>query len=387
MNAFRYFQPTEIRFGRGRVREVGEVVARYGSRCLLVSSSRQRSPLGPACHTVRTLLERAGVAVEHFDGVLPNPTTILISEGAEQARAFRAEVIIGLGGGSAMDTAKAIAVEATHPGTAWDYRFFKSPQPDTRTLPIVAISTTSGTGSQVTQVAVLSNPEEHDKSAIYNEVVYPRVAIVDPELTLTAPPRVTAATGFDAFAHSFESYLHPNASPYTDLLALEAIRLVVQTLPEALEDGSRIDARERLAWADTLAGLCIAAAGVTLPHGIGMAMGGLFPHVAHGEALAVVYPAVLRFSAGCATERFATLARIIEPSLANASDEDAAAACVSLVESFLARIQLRFTLYDLEVPVEQLPALARQSLVLPDYRNHPRIATEAEVLELLEQCC
>jgi alcohol dehydrogenase class IV len=387
MNVFRYFQPTEIRFGRGRIKEVGDVVARYGKRCLLVSSGRQTSPLMPACDNIRTLLERAGVAVEHFDGVLPNPTTTLISEGAVQARAFRADVIVGLGGGSAMDTAKAIAVEATHPGTAWDYRFFKSPQPDDRTLPIVAISTTSGTGSQVTQVAVLSNPEERDKSAIYNEIVYPRVAIVDPELMLTAPPRVTAATGFDAFAHSFESYLHPNASPYTDLMALEAIRLVVRTLPLALADGARIDARVRLAWADTLAGLCIAAAGVTLPHGIGMAMGGLFPHVAHGEALALVYPGVLRFSSGHASERFATLARTIDPSLADAADAQAAAACVSVVEDFLARIQLRLTLRDLEVPVEQLPVLARQSLVLPDYRNHPRLATEADVLELLEQCC
>lgn len=387
MNPFRYFQPTEIRFGCGRINDVAEVVARYGRRCLLVSSSRQTSRLGPACDHVRALLERGGVAVEHFDGVLPNPTTTLITAGAALARAFRADVVLGLGGGSAMDTAKAIAVEATHPGTAWDYRFCKSPQPDGRTLPIVAVSTTSGTGSQVTQVAVLSNPADRDKSAIYNDVVYPKVAIVDPELMRTAPARVTAATGFDAFAHSFESYLHPNASPYTDLMALEAIRLVVQTLPAALADGSRIDARERLAWADTLAGLCIAAAGVTLPHGIGMAIGGLFPHVAHGEALAAVYPGVLRFSAGRASQRFAALARTIEPSLADAPDEEAAAACVAVVEAFLARIQLRLTLHDLAVPAEELPLLARQSLVLPDYRNHPRIATEADVLHLLEQCC
>lgn len=385
MKGFRYFQPTELRFGRGRLDEVGGVVRRFGDRCLLVTTPRVSSRLAPVYERVRGLLDAAGVAVAHFDGVQPNPTTDLIHDGARMAREHGTTVVLGVGGGSAMDAAKAIAVEATHPGTAWDYLFFKQ-QPDARTLPIVVVSTTSGTGSQVTQVAVLTNPAEHDKSAIYNEAVFPRAAIIDPDLMLTAPPRVTAATGFDAFAHSFESYLHPNASAYTDLMALEAIRLVIRWLPAAVEDGTDAEARDRLAWADTLAGLCIAAAGVTLPHGIGMAMGGLFPQVAHGEALAVVYPAVLRFSRGHANTRLATLARTIDDSLREMPDDGAAAECAGMVESFLSEIDLRLTLADVGVPAGGLARLAKQSLVLPDYRNHPRVATEAEVLELLEQC-
>jgi len=335
---------------------------------------------------VTTLLQDADVDVSHFDEVQPNPTTDTISAGARLAREHGCDVVLGVGGGSAMDAAKAIAVEATHPGTAWEYLFYRQPQPDARTLPIVTVSTTSGTGSQVTQVAVITNTEARDKSALYNAVLYPRAAIVDPELMLSAPARVTAATGFDAFAHSFESYLHPNASPYTDLMALEAIRLVVRALPEALADGNDLDARERLAWADTLAGLCIAAAGVTLPHGIGMAMGGLFPHVAHGEALAAVYPAVLRYSRGVAAERFGALARAIDPGLKDSSDADAAAECESLVDSFLRRINLKLSLAELRVPTDCLPQLAKQSLVLPDFRNHPRTATEGDVLEILQQC-
>lgn len=386
MKPFRYYQPTELRFGRGRLEEVGEVVKRFGDRCLLVTTSRARSRLAPVYQQVHRLLDHAGIAVAHFDGVQPNPTTDLVHDGARMARDHRAAVVLGVGGGSAMDAAKAIAVEATHPGTAWDYLFFKQ-QPDSRTLPIVVVSTTSGTGSQVTQVSVLSNPHQRDKSAIYNDVIIPRAAIIDPDLMLTAPPRVTAATGFDAFAHSFESYLHPSASAYTDLMAMEAIRLAIKWLPAALRDGSDPEARERLAWADTLAGLCITAAGVTLPHGIGMAIGGLFPHVAHGEALAVVYPAVLRYSSGAATARFAALARTMDESLRDAPDDVAAAECGPLVESFLNEIDLRLTLDDVGVPIESLPRLARQSLVLPDFLNHPRIATEAEVLELLGQCC
>ena len=385
MKAFRYFQPTELRFGRGRLQEVGELVRRFGDRCLLVTTSHVSSRLAPVYERVRRLLEDAGVRVAHFDGVQPNPTTDLIHRGAVMAREHRAGVVLGVGGGSAMDAAKAIAVEATHPGTAWDYLFFKQ-QPDARTLPIVVVSTTSGTGSQVTQVSVLTNPAEHDKSAIYNDAVFPRAAIIDPDLMVTAPARVTAATGFDAFAHSFESYLHPNASAYTDLMALEAIRLVIRWLPAALRDGSDPEARERLAWADTLAGLCIAAAGVTLPHGIGMAMGGLFPQIAHGEALAAVYPAVLRFSQGHAVDRFATLARTIDDSLRELPDGPAAAECCRVVESFLNDIDLRLTLGDLGVPSDGLARLATRSLVLPDFRNHPRVATEPEVLELLGQC-
>lgn len=386
MRGFRYFQPTDIYFGRGRAQEVGGIVATLGRRCLLVTTPQATSALAPVYDQVSTWLGAAGVEVAHFDQVRPNPTTEIVSAGARLAREHHCDVVLGVGGGSAMDAAKAIAVEATHPGTAWDYLFYRQPQPDARTLPIVTISTTSGTGSQVTQVAVITNETERDKSALYNAVLFPRAAIVDPELMGSVPPRVTAATGFDAFAHSFESFLHPNASPYTDLMALEAIRLVVGALPQALGNGSDLDARERLAWADTLAGLCIAAAGVTLPHGIGMAMGGLFPHIAHGEALAAVYPSVLRYSHGVAGERFAALARALNPASGHSSWTDAAEACESAVDALLRRINLRLTLSDLAVPPASLRQLAKQSLVLPDFRNHPRTATEDDVLDILQHC-
>lgn len=129
MKPFRYFQPTELRFGRGRLQEVGDLVRRFGDRCLLVTSSRATSRLAPVYARVHHLLQESGISVAHFDGVLPNPTTDLISDGARMAREHGANVVLGVGGGSTMDAAKAIAVEATHPGTAWDYLFFKQ-QPD-----------------------------------------------------------------------------------------------------------------------------------------------------------------------------------------------------------------------------------------------------------------
>lgn len=382
MKGFNYFQPTEIRFGSGRLSEVGAAVSRWGKRCLLVSVP-EFPEFSSLYKRVKDLLKASGVDVAHFDGVIPNPTTAVITTGARLAREHRADVVLGLGGGSSMDAAKAIAVEATHPGTAWDYLFFRDKQPTEKTLPVVTVTTTSGTGSQVTQVAVVTHPAEKNKSALYNSILYPKISIVDPELVRTAPPSVTASTGFDVFAHAFESYINPAGSHYTDLMALEAIRLVTHYLPKAVADGSDLEARSWMAWADTLAGLCIANSGVTLPHGIGMAMGGLYPHVAHGQALAAVYPAMMRFSYQAAEPEFAAVGRILDPSQQPLSDSEAARRSGEAVDRFLKDINLWTRLEDLGIPEGEVRRLAEASLVLPDYRNHPRVADVDEVFDIL----
>lgn len=382
MKAFNYHQPTEIRFGRGRLKEIPSSIGRLGGRCLLVTVP-DGPEFGGLFGKVKGLLAEAKIPTAHFSGVVPNPTTGVVTSGARVAREFKADVVLGLGGGSSMDTAKAIAVEATHPGTAWDYLFFREDQPTEKTLPVVAVTTTSGTGSHVTQVAVLSNADERIKSALYHPLLYPRTSIVDPDLMLTAPPAVTASTGFDVFAHAFESYINPGGSPYTDMMALEALALVAGSLPAAVRDGRRVEARERMAWADTLAGLCIANSGVTLPHGIGMAIGGLYPHVSHGQALAVIYPAVLRYSFRAAPAKFAAVGRILDKKLAGEKGLKAAEKTCAVIENFLKRIGMKLTLRDLRVPEEELAALAMQSLVLPDYKNHPKIATLEDVAKIL----
>ena len=385
MQNFNYYQPTEIRFGWGRLDEVAEVVAKCGKRCLLVTG-----PASSSRHTiydkVKSNLNTAGIEVAHFDGIIPNPTTDCISAGAKMAQSHQADVVMGLGGGSSMDAAKAIAVEATHEGTCWDYLFFRDKAPTEKTLPVIAVSTTSGTGSHVTQVGVVTNTAERCKSALYNPILFPKTAIVDPELMLTVPEHITAATGFDAFTHAFESYIHCNATPYTKLLARQAIRLIVRHLPLAVEDGSNRDARAALAWADTLAGLCIANAGVTLPHGIGMAMSGLFPHISHGQSLAVTYPEFVRYTYPSATPQFAFLARVFNAELENVSDENAARQSGAEMEAFLKIIKMWLSLETLKVPRDELPDLAQASLVLPDYQNNPRIPSQDDILEMLKQC-
>lgn len=381
MNSFAYFQPTEILFGRGRLAEVGEAVARFGNRCLVVTVP-MTGYVPPLMERIGAYLAAAGVEMAHFDGVVPNPTTDCVTAGANLAKEFGAKVVLGVGGGSSMDTAKAIAVEATHPGTCWDYLYFKTPPTD-RTLPVVAVSTTSGTGSQVTQVAVVTETGTKTKSALYHSLLYPRVAIVDPELVVSAPPHITASTGFDAFTHAFESYLHVGGSPYTDLLALEAIRLVVRHLPAAFENGGDLAARTQMAWADTLAGLCIANAGVTLPHGIGMTIGGQCPQVMHGEALAVIYPEFTRYTYAHAVARFAAVGRIFDPALNDVPDERAAEQCCVEIDSFLKRIGMWLSLRGLGVSATDVVEIADHSRVLPDYLNNPRIATRDEIYEIL----
>lgn len=384
MREFNYFQPTEIRFGSGKINEVGEAVARYGKRCLLVTVPVV-PVFEPLFDKMQASLKAASVEVAHLDGIIPNPTTECITAGAAAAKNHDADVVLGVGGGSSMDSAKAIAVEATHIGTCWDYLYYRETQPTEKTLPIIAVPTTSGTGSQVTQVAVVTNTGKRDKSAIYNYIVYPKVAIVDPDLMLTVPEHITASTGFDAFAHAFESLLHPNASPYTDMMAREAIQLIVRYLPRVVKNGSDREGRAVMAWADTLAGLCIANAGVTLPHGIGMAIGGMYPHVMHGEALALNYPAFTRFTYAHAVSQFAAASRLLNPDLGNRSDKAAAGSMCEEVDKFLKEIGMWFSLADFDIPQEELPELAERSLVLPDNMHNPRVATADEVQELLEQ--
>jgi len=381
LKAFEFQHAGEIIFGNGRISEVGSVVSRFGRRCLIVSGSR-RGALRDLYPIVGDLLEHLGLHWAHFDGVAPNPTVELISTGSKLAKSFEADVILGIGGGSSLDAAKAIAVEATHDGTSWDYLFFKR-KPSNRTLPVVAVGTTSGSGSHATQVAAVTDTASRDKSALCDDYLIPRAAIVDPQLTLTVPPEVTAATGFDVFCHAFESVLNPRSNAITEMFAWEAVRRVVSDLPTAVRRGSDLAARNSLAWADTLAGMSICRAGVVLPHGIAMAVGGMFPSMSHGRALASVYRACLEFTWDSAVSRFAALARILDSNLSDVRDSDAAAVCPGLLQEFLVQIGLTCSLRDFGISKEDIPALAKQSMILPDYSKNPKVPTPAEMAEII----
>jgi alcohol dehydrogenase class IV len=384
VNLFGYFAPTEIVFGCGRINEIGSLAVGFGKKAILVTGPGS-SVLAPLYENIKQKLSAAGLESVQFDGVIPNPTTDVVSAGADLAKQFKAQLVIGIGGGSSMDTAKAVAVEASHNGTAWDYLHYTA-GPTEKTLPIIAVGTTAGTGSQTTPCAVITNPAKKDKSAIWHKNIFPRVALVDPELTFSMPKSVTAQTGFDAFCHSFESYISAGTNPLVETMALDAIRIIALYLPQALANGNDIEARSQMAWADTLGGLSISSGGVTLAHGLSMQVGGFCPHVSHGQALAIVYPEFTRYTWPSSVKKFAAVGRILDPALANEGDEKAAEKSCEAIDAFLKKIGLWLGFRSLNVSQEEIRLIADHGQVLGDYKNNPKVASIDEMYGILSRC-
>jgi alcohol dehydrogenase class IV len=385
MRNINYYNLTNIRFGWGRVSEVGDIVAEHGKQCLMVTV-KPFPALEPVFEKIKKFCSDAGVTVYHFDGVIPNPTTDNVNAGVKIAEKNKVDVVLGVGGGSSMDVAKCISVGVTHKGDAWDYRVIDGKPIEDKLLPIIAVSTTAGTGSEVTAAAVVTKTDIHSKYALYDKLLCPTVGIIDPELTITMPPHITASTGWDAFCHSFEAFTHNSyASDYIDMHALKSIRLIIKYLPIAVKDGQNREAREALHWANTLGGLAITNAGVTLPHGMGMAIGGNAPHIAHGEALAIIYPAINRWTYKHIIKEYATIARIFNQDLKDEPDEVAAEKGCDEMDKFLKDIGMWMSLKDKNVSESTLKDIAKDTFQLPDYTNHAIVPTTEDVMDLLKK--
>ena len=305
--------PTRIRFGRGRLNELGPVARDIGRSALLVGY-RDRSGLDDLYERAMQSLKDAGLAVIEFFDVPPDPDAEVAEQGAERARQTGAEVVIGLGGGSVLDAAKGIAVLARSDGTAWDYTTAnEAHRPVPEALPIVAVPTTAGTGSEVTPVAVFTHrgvgPDADVplKASISSPRIRPRVALIDPDATLGSPPRLTAACGADALGHALEAYISRAANPLSSALAARAVRLIVKNLTRAVESPNDPEPREALSLAAMLAGAAFGSAGVVMTHAIAQALGAVL-HLPHGEAVALGTPVNLRYNLDAAEEQYAQLA-------------------------------------------------------------------------------
>lgn len=352
--------PSQIRFGAGRITELNEIAKDLGKKCLMVSRPVNGSQK-ETYKRINTILDEAGVSVFHFDEIIPNPTTEGVENGIKKALEHQVDFVLGVGGGSVMDSAKLIAFLYTENGNVdWDDAIEKYSNPfavgksPDAALPFVAVSTTSGTGSQSTQAAVVTDTANKNKVTIFHSGLFPSVSIIDSELMLSVPASVTAATGFDAFTHAFESYLGNLTSPLTESMSLQAIKIVFDYLPKAIENPSDIEARTQLAWADTLAGMCLANGGAQLPHPLGEIIGGICPRVAHGETLAIVYPEFLKYKEPLAEEKFERVAQFIN------SPSDSRS--------------LRERIIDLLETVKLSEALQRVNLTETEYQeitNHP----------------
>ena len=347
MEQYRFYQPTRIQFGTGSLDRIGEVTAAYGKKCMLVTTTNTEDVLRPLYDRVKSLLQRSGLEVVHFDKVVPNPTVQNIESAIELVNREQIEVLVAVGGGSSIDTAKTISLFYKVGQINWQQviQTYTSPfesydAPSDPVLPLIAVPTTAGTGSEVTQAMVISDPTQDAKDCIYHDKAFPKVSIIDPALTRTLPLCMTAITGFDAFTHAFESYLREFSSPYTMLIGLRAMALIVDALPKLMEDPQNLDLREKMSQASVFAGISLANASATLPHPLSEIIGGIAPRMAHGQCLATIYPAFLRWISAELPEKCAAVARVFDPALSAATDAQAAAQLPARMEQFLRRINL-----------------------------------------------
>jgi len=310
MKNFNFYMPTQIRFGKGRINELKEILPSFGEKCLIVSRPINGS-LKTLYEKINKILKDIGISTFIYDGIVPNPTIDGVNEGVKIALKNNIDFVLGVGGGSVMDSAKLIAFLKNEDSKInWDEvtkkysNPFKISEKPKSAVPFIAISTTSGSGSHCTQAAVVSDIEKKEKITVFHSGLFPSIAIVDPELMLTVPSKVSSATGFDVFAHAFESYLGNLTSPLTERMSFEAIKLVFEYLPKVIDDPENITYRSKMAWADTLAGMCLSNGGADLPHPLGEIIGGICPRISHGETLAIVYPEFLKYKENISPEKF-----------------------------------------------------------------------------------
>ncbi|MCQ4935617.1 iron-containing alcohol dehydrogenase [Anaerotignum propionicum] len=312
---FQYFIPTKILFGCGQLDKLHKQKL-PGKKALLVISGGTSVKKYGYLARVQDQLDKAGVTHVIFDKILPNPIETHVTQGAELARKEGCDFVIGLGGGSIIDSAKAIAVMATNEGNIWDYIFGGtggSKMPEIAPLPIVAITTTAGTGTEADPWAVITHQDRNEKIGFGYDKTFPVLSIVDPELMLTVPEKLTAYQGFDALFHSTEGYLNKYTNPLNDMYALKAIELIGKYLPTAVKDGKNIEARENVALANTLSGMSESIGGCISEHALEHPLSGHNPKLEHGAGLIMICEAYYAYWAesGLVNQRMIDMAKAL----------------------------------------------------------------------------
>ena len=375
--------PRLMRIGGGAVEGVADVLRSFGLSKPLVVTDPWMASSGTVERCLAPL-RKAGIAAQAFSDTVPDPTDTVIEAGVAILQSGDFDCLIGFGGGSPMDTAKAMSVLAAAPaGTKM--RAFKVPAAaDAAKLPVICIPTTAGTGSEATRFTVITDTETDEKMLIAGLGALPLAALVDYELTFSVPPRTTADTGIDSLTHALEAFVSKRANPHADSLALAAMRLIGPNLRRVWRDPKDAAAREAMMLGATQAGLAFSNSSVALIHGMSRPIGAHF-HVPHGLSNAMLLPAVTEFGLNDALPRYAEAARAIGAARADDADQVAGA---KLLE------ELRALNAELEVPTPRahgidaarwdglMPTMARQALASGSPANNPRVPTEEEILAL-----
>ncbi len=378
----------EIIFGRNAVSQLGEAAIRLGVKRILLITDKVLLRAG-VVEPVHQPLSVDGVAVEIFAGGEPEPSLRAVAAAVEVARAFKPDAILGLGGGSNMDLAKITAVVLTHGGDPRDYvGDGKVPGP---LLPLFCVPTTAGTGSEVSAATVLTDTENKIKVGVLSNFLRPAVAVVDPLLTLSCPPKVTADSGIDALTHAIEAYtavdnedfplphgertVYQGRHPFGDMLAEKAITLIGAHLRRAVEDGQDEEAREGMALAATLAGMAFSNVGVAVVHALEYPVGGA-THCSHGAGNGLLLPYVMRFNMPARQARFAAIARLLGEKNHGLQEAEAAESAVAAVEKLRTDIGIPNRLRELGVTADQVRPFAEKAFGIKRIlRVNPRAVT------------
>lgn len=310
---FNYFIPTRVLFGPGKLNDLAKERL-PGKKALIVISGGTSMKKYGYLERVQSLLAEQKIESVVFDKIMPNPILAHVTEGAELAKAEKCDFVIGLGGGSSIDSAKSIAIMAKNPGNYWDYvngGTGKGQPVENGVLPIVAITTTAGTGTEADPWTVITHEDRDEKIGFGTDETFPVLSVVDPELMTSIPPHLTAYQGFDAFFHAVEGYIANIATPVSDGFALTSIELVAKSLAAAVKDGKNIEARTDIALANTLSGFVESTSSCTSEHAMEHAMSAYFPKLPHGAGLIMLSEAYFSFFEKIIPERFSKMASVM----------------------------------------------------------------------------
>lgn len=363
---FNFFIPTRIIFGPGKINDLGTTQLPAGSKALIVIGESGAMLTNGYLEKVQAGLGRQDVATLVYDKISPNPTSDQVDEAAAIVREREIDFIVGLGGGSTIDASKAIALLGANKGKCWDFMGAGSGggiTPENPALPLIAIPTTAGTGTEADQWAVINKSGGNEKISLGYESTFPYASIVDPELMVSVPPKMTALTGIDAFFHGVETFLSLNHQPISDMLALEAVHLISHYLPLAIAEGDNIEARTVMAWASTAAGMCETLSRCISQHALEHALSGFYPDIPHGLGLAKLSVPYFRHLIIYSPERFEDLAMTMGYDLEEFDEELRPQVFLQGLDNLLERAGLKEdSLLNYGAKVEDVPALVEHAL-------------------------
>jgi alcohol dehydrogenase class IV len=384
--------PIWVEFGNGKSERTGEVIDAKGWDSALIVTDQGIRAAG-ILDGVESSLDADGIDYEIYDDVEPNPTEAMVHDALEALNAGDFDVVVAVGGGSVIDTAKCATLLKTNPGPLSEYEVNDPADVTAGSIenhphPLITIPTTSGTGSEVDYWAVITAEDREFKMAIGQPPLYPdgpylgaEVSLVDPDLTASLPPRQTAATGFDAFSHALENHVAAGAPELVKPYTKHVMGLVPEYLPEAYETGD-MEAREQMLYGSHMAGFCENFAGFGAIHSLAEVTGGMYPEIPHGEAIAVFTAPVMRYNLEQYPARYAEVADAMGLDTDGLSDVEAAHEAVEAVEALIDEVDLPSSLRELGVDEADLPEIAEKSLDTIEIHDNPRDADAADLLDV-----